>query len=60
MEKWKFTLGMLILSLLFIFPVASHADIKKDFVAFDRAFIPPLAITNQEKVKPSRKAPGRP
>ncbi|MBW1945879.1 MAG: hypothetical protein JRJ51_24075, partial [Deltaproteobacteria bacterium] len=56
MEKWKFTLGMLILSLLFIFPVASHADIKKDFVAFDRAFIPPLAITNQEKVKPSRKA----
>ncbi|MBW1945898.1 MAG: hypothetical protein JRJ51_24185, partial [Deltaproteobacteria bacterium] len=37
-------------------PVASHADIKKDFVAFDRAFIPPLAITNQEKVKPSRKA----
>lgn len=56
MEKRKFTLGMLILAFLFIFPAASHADIRKDFVAFDRAFIPPLAITNQEKVKPSKKA----
>jgi soluble cytochrome b562 len=56
MEKRKLTLGMLILGFLFIFPAASHADIKKDFAAFDRAFIPPLAITNQEKVKPSRKA----
>ncbi len=56
MEKRKFTLGILILVFLFIFPAASHANIQKDFVAFDRAFIPPLAITNQEKVKPSRKA----
>ena len=44
------------LCLLFILPAAAHADMKKDFVAFDRAFIPPLAITNQEKVNPSRKA----
>ena len=56
MEKRKLTLGMLMLGFLFIFPAASHANIKKDFAAFDRAFIPPLAITNQEKVKPSRKA----
>ena len=56
MEKRKLTLGMLVLAFFFIFPAASHANIQKDFVAFDRAFIPPLAITNQEKVKPSRKA----
>lgn len=47
---------MLVLAILFIFPAASHADIKKDFVGFDKAFIPPLAITNQEKLKPSKKA----
>jgi hypothetical protein len=56
MKQTKLSLGILILGLLFIYPAASHANIKKDFVAFDRAFIPPLAITNQEKVKPSRKA----
>ena len=56
MKKRKFMWSALILCLLFIMPAAVHADIKKDFVAFDRAFIPPLAITNQEKVNPSRKA----
>jgi len=30
-------------------------DLMKGFVSFDRAFIPPLAFTNQEKVNPSRK-----
>jgi hypothetical protein len=30
-------------------------DLMKDFVSFDRAFIPPLAFTNQEKVNPSKK-----
>lgn len=34
----------------------AHADIRKDFVSFDKAFIPPLALTNQEKLKPSKKA----
>jgi hypothetical protein len=33
-------------------------DLMKDFVSFDRAFIPPLAFTNQEKVKPSKKGMG--
>ncbi|MEW6669227.1 MAG: hypothetical protein AB1512_28780 [Thermodesulfobacteriota bacterium] len=32
--------------------------LMKDFVSFDRAFIPPLALTNQEKVNPSKKAMG--
>lgn len=30
--------------------------LMKDFVSFDKAFIPPLALTNQEKVNPSKKA----
>lgn len=33
-------------------------DLMKDFVSFDRAFIPPLALTNQEKVNPSKKGMG--
>jgi len=56
MKMRKFMLGLLLPCLLFILPAAVHADIIKDFVAFDRAFIPPLAITNQEKVNPSKKA----
>lgn len=30
--------------------------LMKDFVLLDRAFIPPLALTNQEKINPSKKA----
>jgi ribosomal protein S15P/S13E len=34
----------------------ANEALMKDFVSFDRAFIPPLALTNQEKVNPSKKA----
>jgi hypothetical protein len=43
--------------ILFLASAALGNDaLVKDFVSFDRAFIPPLALTNQEKVNPSRKA----
>ncbi len=35
---------------------SADQTLTKDFVSFDRAFIPPLALTNQEKVAPSKKA----
>ena len=34
----------------------ANEALMKDFVSFDQAFIPPLALTNVEKVNPSRKA----
>jgi hypothetical protein len=46
------------LFVLFFAGAAIGEDLLKDFVAFDRAFIPPLSLTNQEKGDPSRKAIG--
>jgi hypothetical protein len=34
----------------------ANEGLMKDFVLFDRVFIPPLALTNQGKVTPSKKA----
>jgi hypothetical protein len=36
--------------------VFASEGLMKDFVLLDRAFIPPLALTSQEKVDPSKKA----
>jgi len=47
---------IVIATLLLIGAGAAFADLRKNFVAFDKAFIPPLALTNQEKLKPSEKA----
>lgn len=41
---------------LFAASVSAGDALLSDFAAFDRAFIPPLALTNQEKVAPSKKA----
>ena len=51
MIRVAFLMGMSLLLLGF-----TQVDLKKDFVMFDKAFIPPLALTNAEKVQPSRKA----
>ena len=47
--------AMVLLGLL-IFTGTSSAGTVQDYASFDRAFIPPLAITQQEQVKPSKKA----
>jgi hypothetical protein len=53
--KGLFALGMVA---LFFAGTGMAADeaLLKDFVSFDKAFIPPLALTNQEKTGPSKKA----
>jgi hypothetical protein len=56
MNKSCAMIGFLILSVTAAAFAGSQSDLLKAFVDFDRAFIPPLAITNAEKVKPSRKA----
>jgi hypothetical protein len=42
--------------MLFATAAIANETLMKDFVSFDRAFIPPLALTNQEKVNPSKQA----
>ena len=56
MRKNKITSGLAVLLLSLILMGFTKTDFIKDFVSFDQAFIPPLALTNQEKVKPSKKA----
>jgi hypothetical protein len=56
MKKQITILAFLILASLVGFMGFDKATLFNDFVSFDQAFIPPLAITNQEKVKPSKKA----
>ena len=52
----KHVLTALILCLTAVaFAGAAQADVISDFVKFDQAFIPPLALTNAEKVGPSTK-----
>ena len=56
MKKILVLVGISILFLTTAASAGSQTDLIKAFVSFDQAFIPPLAITNQEKVKPSKKA----
>ena len=56
MKKILVLVGISILFLTTTAPASSQTDLIKAFVTFDQAFIPPLAITNQKKVKPSKKA----
>lgn len=48
--------GTMLLVGLILFSGTSSAGTIQDYASFDRAFIPPLAITQKEKVKPSKKA----
>lgn len=56
MERRNATIVILILGLSLLLTGFSKATLKKDFVSFDKAFIPPLALTRAEKAKPSKKA----
>ena len=56
MEKRNATILTLILGLSLFLTGFSEATLKRDFVSFDKAFIPPLALTRAEKLKPSKKA----
>jgi hypothetical protein len=54
-RKWSCAAAALI-ALLYTGTGYGDETLLKDFVSFDKAFIPPLALTNQEKAAPSRKA----
>jgi hypothetical protein len=56
MEKRNTIILILILGLSLLLTGFSQATLKRDFVSFDQAFIPPLALTRAEKAKPSKKA----
>ena len=56
MKKRNTLLGIILLALFFTLTGFTDMNILKDFASFDRAFIPPLALTNQDKLKPSQKA----
>lgn len=58
MRKTIFWTGAAFVILSFATAVLANETRMMDFVSFDRAFIPPLALTNQEKVNPSRKSMG--
>lgn len=63
-----FLVAILILGFAFLFAYRERWDtspekrmairnsLLKEFAAFDRAYIPALSLTNQEKIEPSRKA----
>jgi hypothetical protein len=55
MIKEKIGMVVFLFSLLLLLTGFNKAELKKDFVSFDRAFIPPLALTKGEKLKPSKK-----
>ena len=54
MEKRNTIMLILILGLSLLLTGFNQATLKRDFVSFDQAFIPPLALTRAEKVKPSK------
>jgi hypothetical protein len=56
MKRMMRTVGTILWVVLVLFSGASSAGTIQDYAKFDRAFIPPLAITQQEKVQPSKKA----
>lgn len=45
-----------IMGISLLFMGFTNENIVKDFASFDKAFIPPLALTNQGKLNPSKKA----
>ena len=56
MTKHRIVMVVLTLSSMFLLLTGfNKAELKKDFASFDRAFIPPLALTRGEKLKPSKK-----
>ena len=55
MKKRNIIISILVMGLSFLLVGFTTTDLQKDFASFDRAFIPPLALTNQEKLKPSKK-----
>jgi len=48
--------GILLVAALFSGNALGSEGLMKDFVLLDRAFIPPLLLTNQKKADPSKKA----
>ena len=56
MKKVLILFGILVLFSTTAVFATSQIELIQAFVSFDQAFIPPLAITNQEKLKPSKKA----
>ena len=55
MEKKKWFSIILLLATFFVITVFNNIYFNTDFAAFDRPFIPPLALTNAGKQKPSMK-----
>ena len=56
MKKNLFILGILSISLFLLHGTSIAADLIKDFVSFDQAYIPALALTSQGKIEESKKA----
>jgi len=50
------SINAIVLLGLILFSGTSSAGTIQDYASFDRAFIPPMAITQKEQVKPSKKA----
>ena len=55
-RKRTLILAVLVIGSSLVLSGFNSAELKKDFASFDRAFIPPLSLTNQGKVQPSKKA----
>lgn len=55
-RKWSCAAALIVLLVTGV--ALGDESLTKDFVSFDRAFIPPLSLTNQEKAEPSKKAIG--
>ena len=56
MNKRNTIISVILLALFLLLAGFTNINILKDFASFDRVFIPPLALTNQDKLKPSQKA----
>jgi soluble cytochrome b562 len=58
MPKKKTIMGTVVMGMALLLMGLNSGTLLDDFARFDKAFIPPLSLTNQEKVEPSRKAMG--
>ncbi len=56
MKKMLLVFGILSISLFFLGRTSPASDLMKDFASFDRAYIPALSLTSQEKIEESKKA----
>ena len=56
MQKKLIIIGILSISLFLLKGTSRGADLIKDFVSFDKAYIPALALTSQGKIEESKKA----